>query len=88
MLKAYKYYKGVANTISLIIRDRAVFLLDNTVFAKNIDRFIRGRKEQHFDKSSKCNVYNVLINKRLIKPVVLEGTGKHSQGILFSSALV
>lgn len=88
MLKAYKYYKGVANTISLINRDRAVFLLDNTVVAKNIDRFIRGRKEQHFDKSSKCNVYNVLINKRLIKPVVLERTGKHSQGILFSSALV
>lgn len=44
MLKAYKYYKGVANTISLINRDRAVFLLDNTVVAKNIDRFIRGRK--------------------------------------------
>lgn len=78
MLKVYKYYKGVVNIIFLIICDCVVFLFDNIVVVKNIDRFIRGCKEQYFDKLLKCNVYNVLINKRFIKFVVLERIGKYS----------
>lgn len=45
MLKVYKYYKGVVNIIFLIICDCVVFLFDNIVVVKNIDRFIRGCKE-------------------------------------------